>query len=82
MKTQQWFSLLSIRQRAWLFGTVACMLAIIVTGIVLNPPANTENVLNVNIDMSIRDIAPKLNVTGKALARELDLPLDVSRQSP
>jgi len=79
MKTQQWFSLLSTRQRAWLFGTVACMLAIIVTGIVLNPPASRENVLNVNIDMSIRDIAPKLNVTGKALARELDLPLDVSK---
>jgi polyferredoxin len=29
--------------------------------------------------MSIRAIAPKLNVTGKALARELDLPLDVSK---
>ena len=35
-----------------------------------------------NVEMSIRDIALKLNVTGKALARELKLPLDISKQKP
>jgi ferredoxin len=79
MNTYQWFSLLSSKQRAWLFGTVAFMVIIIGTGIVLNPPTKPEKMVNVNVEMSIRDIAPKLNVTGKALARELYLPLDASK---
>jgi len=32
--------------------------------------------------MSIKDIAPQLGVTGKALARELGLPLDVPKKKP
>jgi polyferredoxin len=32
--------------------------------------------------MSIKDVAPQLGVTGKALARELGLPLDVSKKKP
>jgi len=82
MKTHQWFSLLSRKQYAWFLGTVTLMVMIIGTGIVLNPPTMPENVVNVSIEMSIRDMAPKLNVTGKALARELDLPLDVSKTKP
>jgi len=33
-------------------------------------------------EMSIKQIAPKLGVTGRALARELSLPLDVSKKKP
>ena len=55
------------------------MVIIIGTGIVLNPPTKPEKAVNVSVEMSIRDIAQRLNVTGKALARELDLPLDVSK---
>jgi len=33
-------------------------------------------------DMPIRDIAPNFGVTGKALARELNLNLDVSKLKP
>jgi len=82
MNIHQWFSLLSSKQRVWCFGAVALMAFIIGTGIFLNPPARLEKAVNVSVEMSIRDIAPKLNVTGKALARELDLPLDVSKTKP
>ncbi len=72
----------SSKQRVWLFGAVALMIIIIGAGIFLNRPAKLEKAVNVSVEMSIRDIAPKLNVTGKALARELDLPLDVSKTKP
>jgi ferredoxin len=82
MNTHRWFSLLSSKQRVWLFGTAAVMLIIIGFGIILNPPGESEEVASISVEMSIRDIAPKLKVTGMALARELDLPLDVSKKTP
>jgi ferredoxin len=82
MNTHQWFSKLSSKQCVWFLGTVTLMVIIIITGIALNPPTKPENVVHVSVEMSIRDIAPKLNVTGKALARELVLPLDVSKTKP
>jgi len=78
MNMYQWFSLLSSKQRVWFLRTIALMFIIIGTG-VLNPPTKLEKTVAVSVEMSIRDIAPRLNVTGKALARELDLPLDVSK---
>ena len=82
MSKRRWFSLLSTKQRVWLFGTATVMLIIIGFGILVNPAGEPEEVANFSVDMSIRDIAPTLNVTGKALARELRLPLDVSKQGP
>jgi ferredoxin len=82
MKLHQWFLLLSYKQRIWLFGTVAVMLVLITAGIFLNPPAEPAKTVNVSVEMSIRDIAPTLSVTGKALARELGLPIDVSKSKP
>ncbi len=58
------------------------MLVLITAGIFLNPPAEPAKTVNVSVEMSIRDIAPTLNVTGKALARELGLPIDVSKSKP
>ncbi|MFC1739792.1 hypothetical protein ACFL1G_12210, partial [Planctomycetota bacterium] len=37
---------------------------------------------NFNVNMSIRDIAPKLGVTGKGLARELNLQIDIPKNKP
>ena len=82
MNMRHWFSLLSAKQRVWLFGTAAVMLAIIGFGVLVNPADEPEDVAIFSVEMSIRDIAPTLNVTGKALARELTLPLDVSKQEP
>ena len=81
MKKNSWFSQLSFRQRIWLFATIAGMFSIVGGGLLLEPSdEHSGEQINVSIDMSIKDIAPKLGVTGKALARELNLPLDVSKR--
>jgi len=82
MNMQRWFSSLSRKQRVWLFGTAAVMVIISVLGLLLNPPGVPEQTQAFSVEMSIRDIAPPLKVTGKALAHELDLPLDVSKTKP
>ena len=82
MQNKSWFLQFSFRQRIWLFATIAGMFAIVVLGLSLEAlKDNSTEQINVNIDMSIKEIAPKLGVTGKALARELDLPLDVSKRT-
>ena len=82
MNKNSWFSQISFKQRIWLFVTVAGMFAIIVLGILLDSPSESKESISFNIDMSIRDIVPELGVTGKSLARELELPLDVSKNKP
>ena len=82
MNNHSWFSQISFKQRIWLFVTVAVMFAIIVLGVLLDSPSASKESISFNIDMSIRDIVPELGVTGKSLARELELPLDVSKNKP
>jgi len=82
MSTSSWLSQISFKQRIWLFATVAGMLAIIGVGILLNSSSTPKESIDFSINMSIRDIAPRLGVTGKGLARELELPLDVSKKKP
>ncbi len=82
MNNHSWFSQISFKQRVWLFVTIAGMFAIIVLGILLDSPSASKESITFNIDMSIRDIVPELGVTGKSLARELELPLDVSKNKP
>lgn len=79
MNNYSWFSQISFKQRIWLFVTVAGMFAIIALGILWSPAIESKEPISFNIDMSIRDIVPKLGITGKSLARELELPLDVSK---
>ncbi len=82
MNNHSWFSQISFKQRVWLFVTIAGMFAIIVLGILLDSPSALKESISFNIDMSIRDIVPELGVTGKSLAREMELPLDVSKNKP
>ena len=82
MELKQWFSQLSGRQRSWLLGTVVVALAIAGLGVLTSPAGDAGDSADFDVDMSIGDIAPKLSVTGKALARELGLPLDVSKKKP
>jgi ferredoxin len=77
-----WFSHISIKQRVWLFGTVVGMLLIIAVGVLLDAPRESVTAIDVNTGMSIQKIAPQLGVTGKALAREFNLPLDIPKQKP
>jgi len=65
-----------------LFATIVGMLAIIIVGIFLDLPSESKGPIDFNTHMSIGDIAPKLRVTGKSLAIELKLPLDVSKKTP
>ena len=82
MNNSSWFSQISFKQRIWLFATVAGMLAIIGLGILLGSSSTPKESIDFNINMSIQDIAPKLGVTAKGLARELELPLGVSKKKP
>jgi len=82
VKNSSWLFQISSRQRTWLFATVAGMLVILGVGILLNSSSTPKKSVIFNINMPIQDIAPKLGVTGKGLARELELPLDVSKKKP
>jgi len=82
MDTSFWFSQISFKQRIWLFTALAGILAIITVGILLDSAGEVKEIINFNVNMSIQDLAPKLGVTGKGLARELELPLDVSKKKP
>ncbi|MDP8261330.1 MAG: 4Fe-4S binding protein [Candidatus Kappaea frigidicola] len=82
MNNYSWFAQISFKQRIWLFATVAGMFAIIVVGTLLGSSGESTEPIGFNIDMSIKDITPQLGVTNKALARELELPLNVSKKEP
>ena len=51
-------------------------------GVVTNLPKEKTVSEIFTTDMSISDIAPKLEVTGKGLAREFALPLDTPKKIP
>lgn len=73
---------LSRMQWVWLVGTLTVCVAIVAFGWISEPTAGAIATSEVTTAMSIRDIAPKLDVTGKALARELGLPLHVPKGKP
>jgi len=73
---------LSKVQWIWLIGTLVVAAAIVALGWALEPGNDRGATSSFTTAMSIRDIAPRLGVTGKALARELSLPLDVPKGKP
>ena len=77
-----YFARLSNRERLWLIGTVVVAVGIVVLGWALEPPPEQLDASQFTTEMSIREIAPRLEVTGKSLARELDLRLDVPKKKP
>lgn len=76
-----YFQRLSGAQWRWLIGSLAVCVAIVAVGWALEPRGEQAHP-SFSTAMSIRDIAPKLDVTGKALARELSLPIDVPKGKP
>ena len=76
------FSNRSGRQRLWLVAAMVSAIAVVTVGVFRQeapaPVAPTE----FTIEMSTKQIAPRLNVTGKGLARELGLPLDTAKGKP
>jgi len=73
---------LSTRQKLWFIASVAAGLLIIALGILFEPDRPSQAGNEFTISMSIREIAPKLGVTGKGLARELALPLETPKKKP
>ena len=73
---------LSTIQYLWLIGTLTVAIGIVRLGWVLEPQREEVPVSSFTTEMSIKEIAPKLEVTGKSLAREVGLPLDVSKKKP
>jgi len=82
INTYKWFSLLSARQRSEMIAIVLIMVIILGAGIVMNLHNEQISSEIFTTDMSIQDIAPQVVVTGKALARELKLNLDVPKKKP
>jgi len=78
----KWVSLLSAMQRRLLIATVLIMVFIFIIVAVMNSSKKEVTLETFTTDMSIQNIAPKLGITGKALARELNLNLDVSKIKP
>ena len=73
---------LSKRQYVWLIGTLIVAAGIVALGWALEPEPERISASSFTTQMSIREVAPKLGATGKALAREFGLPLDVSKKKP
>jgi len=73
---------LSSRQRAWLVATVLTAIAIIVIGVTRPEEAAMPHLSEITVELSIKDVASRLNVTGKSLARDLDLPLETAKNKP
>jgi ferredoxin len=73
---------LSPRQKIWFIVSVAMALSISVLGILFEPDRSPRAAGQFTVNMSIREIAPKLDVTGKGLARELVLPLETPKNKP
>ena len=76
-----YLSRLSRAQWGWLGGSLAVCMAIVAMGWAFEPGTKGSQA-SFTTNMSIRDIAPKIGVTGKALARVLSLPLDVPKRKP
>jgi len=76
-----YFRQLSKAQWVWLVGSLAIGGALVAAGWLLEPSGD-QALPSFTTAMSIREIAPKLGVTGKALARELGLALDVPKGKP
>jgi len=77
-----WFEHLSKKQKNIVALTAASAVLLTLAGIVFQPKVKTVNINDFSLDNSISDIAPKLGITKKALARELNLKLNVSKKKP
>lgn len=76
------FSNLSGRQWVWLVLTLMVAVAIVAVGGFRQEAAAPVSPSEFTVEMNIKQIASRLNVTGKNLARELGLQLDASKTEP
>ena len=78
----RWLAGLSGRQHVWLVLVSAVGLLIVVVGVVHQQSTVEAPLAAVTVGMTVQQIAPQLDVTGRSLARELGLPLDTPKNTP
>ena len=78
----RWLAGLSGRQHVWLVLVSAVGLLIVVVGVVRQQSTVEAPLAAVTVGMTVQQIAPQLDVTGRSLARELGLPLDTPKNTP
>ena len=76
------FSNLSRRQWTWLVLALLAAVVILAVGGLRQKAAAPVQVADFTVEMGVKQIAPRLDVTGKNLARELGLQLDVPKTEP
>ncbi|NMC19591.1 MAG: 4Fe-4S binding protein, partial [Thermogutta sp.] len=76
-----YLSRLSRAQIVWLVGSLIAAAAICGLGVALQPRSRAE-MPPLTTAMTIRQMVPHLHTTGKALAKELNLPLNASKDRP
>ncbi len=83
MKTE-YFKRLSKAQLYWAAAGIVVITALVILGVIFGRGGEAPGAeeLAITADMTIGEIAPKLDVTGKSMARELDLPLDAPKNVP
>ncbi len=79
---REYYGRLSATQKRWYLIGLAASIAIVTLGFVLTQGGNGQNGGRYSVEQGIGQIAPDLEVTGKALARELGLPLDAPKKKP
>jgi len=77
-----YYSQLSASQRLWLFGSLAAAVALVAVGWALEPADDEIEIPTVTVEMSIREVAPKVGATGFAVAKELGLPGSAAKDRP
>lgn len=77
-----YLSQLSKSQLVWLCGTLIAAASIVGGGWLLQPRGDGDQTPALTTAMTIRQIAPRLDTTGKALAKELRLPGKASMDAP
>ncbi|MBN1573038.1 MAG: 4Fe-4S binding protein [Deltaproteobacteria bacterium] len=83
MKTE-YFKGLSRAQLYWAAAGLLVVTVLVVLGILFGRGGEAPGAeeLAITADMTIGEIAPKLDVTGKSMAKELGLPLDAPKNVP
>ena len=82
VELKAYVSQLSSRQKAWSAAAVVGVVLAVALGLFYEPNREQLTEHGFAPEMSIKQIVPRLGVTGRALARELDLPLDVPKNKP
>ena len=77
-----YLSQLSKSQVIWLCGTLVAAVGIVAVGWFLQPRSDVDQMPVLTTAMTIRQIAPRLDTTGKALAKELRLPAASPMDTP